>query len=61
MRRDLVAILCCPVCKGALLLNVTEEDEEEVLEGLLRCETCRVDYPISEGIPDLLPRTSRED
>ncbi len=54
-------ILCCPVCKGELLLTVTREDDEEVLEGTLRCEACRVDYPISEGIPDLLPQTVRED
>lgn len=54
-------ILCCPVCKGELLLTVTREDDEEVLEGTLRCEACRVDYPISEGIPNLLPQIVRED
>ena len=54
-------ILCCPVCKGDLLLTVTGEDDEEVLEGTLRCEACRVDYPICEGIPDLLPQTACED
>jgi len=48
-------ILCCPVCKGDLVLTVTEEDEKEVLEGELRCATCKADYPIHEGIPNLLP------
>lgn len=61
MRRDLMKILCCPVCKGDLLLTVTRENDEEVLEGTLRCEACRVDYPITEGIPDLLPQTTCED
>ncbi|NLA39062.1 MAG: Trm112 family protein [Methanomicrobiales archaeon] len=61
MRRSLMKILCCPVCKGDLLLTVAEENDEEVLEGTLRCEVCRVDYPISEGIPNLLPQTSSGD
>jgi uncharacterized protein len=55
MRRSLMDILCCPVCKGDLVLTVTEENEKEVLEGELRCATCSVDYPILEGIPNLLP------
>jgi len=61
MRRDLMEILCCPVCKGDLLLTATEESGEEVLEGTLRCAVCSVDYPISEGIPNLLPQTAGED
>ena len=61
MRRSLMEILCCPVCKGELRLAVTEESGEEVLEGTLRCEACRVDYPISEGIPNLLPQTACEE
>lgn len=54
-------ILCCPVCKGDLLLTAAEENDEEVLEGTLRCEACRVDYPIVEGIPNLLPQNACED
>jgi uncharacterized protein len=48
-------ILCCPVCKGALTLGVEREDEQEILEGTLHCAACNVDYPIHEGIPNLLP------
>jgi uncharacterized protein YbaR (Trm112 family) len=58
-------ILCCPVCKGDLTLRadevrVRDDGEEEILEGLLTCAACNVDYPIHEGIPDLLPRTDEE-
>ena len=56
MRRRLLPVLCCPVCKGDLELQVEQETEEEILEGTLRCSRCRIDYPIHEGIPDLLPR-----
>jgi len=56
MRRTLLDILCCPVCKGDLELRVTEEEAGEILEGSLFCRICSVEYPISDGIPDLLPR-----
>jgi len=54
MKRDLMEILCCPVCKGDLDLTVTDE-KEEILEGSLRCGNCQHTYPITEGIPNLLP------
>lgn len=55
MRRQLLGILACPVCKCDLELKVEEEDEREVLEGVLYCARCRHEFRISEGIPDLLP------
>ena len=60
MRRSLMDILCCPVCKGDLSLNVEKEDEKEIIEGDLSCATCKVNYPIHEGIPNLLPQTSQK-
>jgi uncharacterized protein YbaR (Trm112 family) len=60
MRRRIIPLLCCPVCKGDLNLTVTEEDETEILEGVLHCPVCGVDYPINKGIPDLLPRRPAE-
>ena len=61
MRRKLLDILCCPVCKGELSLKVSEENEVEIMEGSLWCETCKVEYPITEGIPNLLPPEAAED
>jgi len=55
MKRSLMNILCCPVCKGDLTLHVDAENEKEILEGELRCAACRLEYPIHEGIPNLLP------
>ncbi|NTU99547.1 MAG: Trm112 family protein [Methanoregulaceae archaeon] len=57
MRRQIIPLLCCPTCKGDLSLTVVREDETEILEGMLHCLSCKVKYPIEEGIPDLLPRT----
>jgi uncharacterized protein YbaR (Trm112 family) len=55
MLRDLVEILACTVCREPLTLEVTSEDGVEVLEGSLRCTGCGEVYPISNGIPNLLP------
>lgn len=59
MKRSLMDILCCPVCKGDLSLHVDKEDAQEILEGNLHCAACGVDYPITGGIPDLLPPATR--
>jgi len=61
VRKKLMDILCCPVCKGELILKVIEEDETEVMEGTLWCRKCRVEYPIIEGIPNLLPPEATEE
>ena len=55
MKRELVDILACPVCQGDLELNVAEENEIEIDSGSLRCLRCKVDYPIVDTIPNLLP------
>jgi len=56
VHKDLVDIVCCPVHKTRLALTVDKADEYgDVLEGTLRCDACAFDYPIEEGIPNLLP------
>ena len=66
LRTDLLDILACPVCKGTLILEAetlaSEEalDAGEVLTGALTCSTCNEVYPISDGIPNLLPPDLRD-
>ena len=57
MRRYLMDVLVCPVCKGSLVLTVSKENEEEIIEGSLRCNSCNQTYPIEDTIPNLLPPT----
>ncbi|MFB6283089.1 MAG: methytransferase partner Trm112 [Halobacteria archaeon] len=59
MHKDLLDIICCPVCKGDLELTVEEEDEE-ITVGNLYCEECDEEYPIQDGIPNLLPPKMRD-
>jgi len=55
VKKDLMDILACPVCKGDLELTITEEDEKEVITGSLYCAKCKETYPIEDAIPNLLP------
>ena len=55
MRKDMMDILACPVCKGPLTLTVVKEDGDEVVDGSLHCVRCDETYPIQESIPNLLP------
>ena len=66
MRTDLLDIIACPVCKGPLDLQADEiapddaADAGEVLTGTLTCAACNEVYPITGGIPNLLPPDLRD-
>ena len=60
MKRDLMDILACPVCKGDLTLTVAKEEGDEVVEGSLYCGVCDETYPIEDTIPNLLPPDMRD-
>jgi uncharacterized protein YbaR (Trm112 family) len=59
VRRQLMDVLACPICKGPLDLVVEQEKDDEVTRGQLTCRTCTVTYPIEESIPNLLPPALR--
>jgi len=60
MKRELMDILVCPVCKGKLELGVEEENEKEIVIGSLHCPKCNERYPIADTIPNLLPSGQRD-
>ena len=55
MKKKLMDVLACPVCKGQLKLNVIEEKDGEIITGSLFCHQCSHAYPIEDAIPNLLP------
>ena len=55
MKKELMDILVCPVCKGSLELMVDTEDDGEIVSGTLTCSVCSHTYYIKDRIPDLLP------
>jgi uncharacterized protein YbaR (Trm112 family) len=56
MKKEIIKILCCPTCKGTLVLSVEREEKEEIISGSFSCAHCHCTYTIIDGIPDLLPR-----
>jgi uncharacterized protein len=60
VKPDLLDILRCPLCRGELALTSRKTEGREIVEGSLACTKCHVDYPITEGIPDLLPPDERD-
>ncbi|MBN2240133.1 MAG: methytransferase partner Trm112 [Dehalococcoidales bacterium] len=55
MKREMMKILVCPVCKGELALSIVEEQDDEIITGSLQCPQCSHVYPIEDSIPNLLP------
>lgn len=52
MDKALLDILACPNCKGSLSYKKSEQE--------LICPSCRVAYPIRDGIPVMLTVEARE-
>ncbi len=59
MKKELMEILACPVCKNELELRVETEEGDEVIQGSLLCAQCDEVYPIEDAIPNLLPPQMR--
>jgi len=60
MKRELMALLACPMCKGELELTVEKEEGQEIISGSLYCRKCSERYPIEDTIPNLLPPGMRK-
>ncbi len=61
MKESLVDILCDPLDKSELRLEVEERDGDEIIEGRLVGTVTGEVYPIEDGIPNLLPPDMREE
>jgi uncharacterized protein YbaR (Trm112 family) len=55
MKKELMEILVCPVCKGKLELKTEKVNDSEIVSGVLYCPRCKVNYPITDTFPNLLP------
>jgi uncharacterized protein YbaR (Trm112 family) len=61
MKESLLEIICCPLDKHDLELEAIHREDDEVMEGRLVCTECGEEYPIEDGIPNLLPPDMREE
>lgn len=55
MKAELLEILVCPMCKGALELKATKTNKENIVSGSLICTNCAIEYSIKNSIPNLMP------
>jgi len=51
LSKELMEILACPKCKGSLVIN----EEKSTLE----CHACQLEYPVTDGIPELISDRAR--
>lgn len=62
MRNNILDILVCPLCSSVFDLEQTQQEpKRDILSGALRCQGCGVSFPISNGIPRLLPSFARHE
>jgi SAM-dependent methyltransferase len=51
LKEKLLSYLVCPACNGALEISVERVEQQEIMEGALRCDACATSYPIAAGVP----------
>lgn len=51
MKRSLLGYLACPSCRMTLHLDETRTDNDEIIEGMLRCDPCHEAWPVRAGVP----------
>jgi len=52
---QLLAILVCPKCKGALTYREGDQgDQGDQGDRVLDCPVCKLRYPVRDGIPVML-------
>ena len=61
MQESLLEIVVCPEDKHDLELEDETHEDGEIVSGVLVCTECGEEYPIEDGIPNLLPPDMREE
>ncbi|UTP72376.1 Trm112 family protein [Alteromonas sp. LMIT006] len=56
--RNLLNVLACPMCKGKLVLHLSQVGEQSEKQELV-CRFDKVAFPIYDGIPKLLTSEAR--
>ena len=51
LKEKLLSYLVCPSCNGSLELSVERLEQQEIMEGVLRCSACASSFPITRGVP----------
>lgn len=60
MKTSLLEKLCCPQDKSDLHLEVFNQEEDDIREGIFTCPSCKRYYPIVYGVPIMTPDEYRQ-
>ena len=59
MKKKILDMVVCPVCKARPDVRPEEETPDEIISGNLYCPNCAVYYPITDGVANMLPPDMR--
>ena len=61
MKRSLMDLLACPMCKhDPLELHELESKDDIIVEAVILCPKCQRFYPVREEVPCMLPDDLRD-
>ena len=61
MNENIIKYLSCPSCKNNIEIKKIEcKEDEEVINGTLICNGCECEFPIINGLPNLINNLSNE-
>lgn len=55
MKKNILDIIVCPLCKSSLSVRFESESETDIITGNLYCSVCHIYYPIDHSIANMLP------
>jgi SAM-dependent methyltransferase len=62
MKKNTLNIIRCPSCKGSLTLKPEQKQGDEVMQGILSCDSCGKSFNVIKGVPRMrLNSNERED
>lgn len=61
MKATLLEIVACPCCKGSLVPQFERCVGDEIVTGILKCNSCGGEHPIQNGIPRFVPKQTDAD
>jgi len=60
MRKQLLGMIFCPVCKAQQFdLSIEQENQVEIRQGTVTCQKCQRAYSVQDGILDMLVNPSQ--
>jgi uncharacterized protein YbaR (Trm112 family) len=60
MKESMIDILVCPDCGNRLNIQIHKKDADNIIEGRLLCGHCDTSFNITNSIPELLPKTEKQ-